>query len=85
MPSSGGINKYDIEVLLCSVGYRVFGDVRCVFTITFFVELYSPQIFPFGQFLEIPCVDTELFNSAGSESIASSNKKVKFILKEEEG
>lgn len=40
MSSSSGVDQYDIKVLLCSVRYRVFGDVRCVFTVTLFIELY---------------------------------------------
>lgn len=85
MPSSSGVDKYDIEVLLCSVGYGVFGDVGRVFTISPFIYLYPPKILPFGQFLKIPRMHTKLLDSAGSESIASGNEKVEFVLKEEEG
>lgn len=85
MPSSSGVDKYDIEVLLCSVGYGVFGDIGCVFTISLFIELNFPKVLPFGQFLEIPRMHTKLFDSAGSESIASGNENVEFVLKEEEG
>lgn len=85
MPSSSSVDKYDIEVLLCTVGYRVFGDVRCVFTITLFIELYFPEVLPLGQFFEIPRMNTKLFNSAGSESIASGNEEFEFVLKEKEG
>lgn len=85
MPSSGGVDQYNIEVLLCSVGYRVFGDVRCVFTVTLFIELYSSQVLPFGQFLEIPRMNTKLLDSPGSEGVASGNEEVELVLKEEEG
>ena len=85
VPSSSGVDKYDIEMLLCSVGYGVFGDVRCVLTISFFVELYFSKILPFRQFLEVSRMYAKLFDSTGSESIASGNKKVEFVLKEEEG
>ena len=84
MPSSRGVDKDDIKVLLCSIRYGVFGDVRSVFTISLFIELYFSKLLPFGQFFEVSRVHTKLFNSAGSESIASGNKKVESILKEEE-
>lgn len=85
MPSSSGVDKYDIKVLLCSVCYRVFGDVRCIFAVTLFVELYLSQVLSFRQLFEIPRMNTKLLNGPGSESIASGNEQVEFVLKEEEG
>ena len=46
MSSSSSVDKYDIKVLLCSVCYRIFGNVRCIFTITLLIELYFSQVFP---------------------------------------
>ena len=84
MPSSSGVDEYNIELLPGSIRYCVFSDVRCVFTITFFVELYFPQVFSFGQFFEISRVHTKLLNSARPESIASRDEEVEIILKEKE-
>lgn len=82
--TTGGVDEDDVEVVGRSIGDGVFGYVRCVFAVPFFVKLHFAQALPLTQFFEIAGVHTELFDGAGAEGVAGGDEKGEIVLEEEE-
>lgn len=83
VPSPGGVDEDDVEVLRSGVGDGVFGDVGCVLAVALLVEL-DLAAFAGGEFLEVAGVHAELFDGAGAEGVAGGDEDFEFVLKEEE-
>lgn len=84
MATTGGIDEDDVEFLRGRVGHGVFGNVRGVLAVAFFVQLDFPEPFALGEFLKISRVDAELFDGAGAECVAGGDEELEVVLEEEE-
>lgn len=79
VPSSSRIDEDDIVALLGRMANGIFGNSSGILAISLLVQLHL-SAFSSRELLEVSHVYGELLNSAGTESITSSDEDFVFVL-----